>query len=528
MPVQEIPLRSLVFHERLQCRESMCEETIARYSEAMRKGATFPRIRVVLVDGVRYVVDGWHRAHAAERAELKTIRAKIEPGTWLDAVKAAAGANEEHGLQRSREARRNGILLCLMEEELCTLSSRDVAEIAHTSHTNVNNVRKEYGVPRGTVLTPERRAMVEDEPSPAWAALASPNCYYYADLLKLRFMGVEQLMGQVRKMHLERGIKLRLEELGTEPWPWPEDTDKDARLARAESVDTAADIGAVICAKVCPLDRWGLLKLLRVVQAPKRVSEYDLERLTERHAKRPAVVEALRPFLEQHRDKLAKSPDVLARRWLNGEAVDVSAPETLRAIRCRVRAHPLMLPALREAVRVHALGEPVDCPMPDCSGWVVPKGPDYAWKRCTACDHEYGYALSRIKQARELAAALAREEASEVGQLDSDLVEQLDGEPVEEGDGDLVEVEDGDGDLVEQLDGDRGAVATLRPGPASFQGDDVRTGMQRGAVLIALAQAAQHPEFWTWVDQGPAIVGIALDGWLSRPGTDESSEQAAK
>ena len=59
----------LILDPEMQCREGVDEATVRRYATAMGNGAEFPAIGVALVDGVPFVVDGWHRvkAHAAAR-----------------------------------------------------------------------------------------------------------------------------------------------------------------------------------------------------------------------------------------------------------------------------------------------------------------------------------------------------------------------------------------------------------------------------------------------------------------------------
>ena len=107
------------------------EEVIAEYAAAMGDGATFPAIEVVKdrETGTLWLVDGWHRVLGALRAGLENITARVVPGTWRDALLAAARANATNGVRRTQDDKRRAITLLLGDpEELTVLPSMATAD----------------------------------------------------------------------------------------------------------------------------------------------------------------------------------------------------------------------------------------------------------------------------------------------------------------------------------------------------------------------------------------------------------------
>lgn len=70
-----------------------CPHKIARYARAMEGGDKFPPVRVVDYDGVFMIIDGHHRAAAAQRAGLP-LDALVVSGAAFEALDMNA---RDHG-----------------------------------------------------------------------------------------------------------------------------------------------------------------------------------------------------------------------------------------------------------------------------------------------------------------------------------------------------------------------------------------------------------------------------------------------
>jgi len=100
-----------------QPRAELNQATVEEYAEAMAQGADFPPV-TVFHDGQEYwLADGFHRLHAARKAELAEIAADVRQGTRRDAVLFSVGANAGHGLPRSNDDKRRAVMTLLMDDE---------------------------------------------------------------------------------------------------------------------------------------------------------------------------------------------------------------------------------------------------------------------------------------------------------------------------------------------------------------------------------------------------------------------------
>lgn len=116
------------------------EEVAEEYAELMKGGTAFPSVDVYEEGGRYFLADGFHRLIAALKAGKQTITANVHQGGRLDALKAALGANETHGLRRSIEDKRFAVGKALTE--FSDLSDRAIAELCHVSPTSVGERRK--------------------------------------------------------------------------------------------------------------------------------------------------------------------------------------------------------------------------------------------------------------------------------------------------------------------------------------------------------------------------------------------------
>jgi hypothetical protein len=78
------------------------------------------------------------------------VKALVREGTHREAMIHAAGANDAHGLPRSRKDLRRAISLLLDDDDLARLSDRTLAALAHCSDKTVAAVKRELGLDSGT------------------------------------------------------------------------------------------------------------------------------------------------------------------------------------------------------------------------------------------------------------------------------------------------------------------------------------------------------------------------------------------
>lgn len=125
--------------DRLQCRESIPEGILKEYEDGWRDKVAFPPVQVFEVDGELYVTDGFCRVVAAQNVGKSRIEAVIAKGTWKDALRAACGANSQHGLRRTVADKRKAANLAI--SEFPDESSRVLAEMVGVSHRYILNLR---------------------------------------------------------------------------------------------------------------------------------------------------------------------------------------------------------------------------------------------------------------------------------------------------------------------------------------------------------------------------------------------------
>src|SRR5262245_23838542 len=99
-----VPLKDIKADPRAQPRALLDQDLVREYAQLMHEGVPFPPI-VVYQDGdlSHWLADGFHRYHAALKAEKTEISAEIRRGTLRDAVLYSAGANATHGKRRSND-----------------------------------------------------------------------------------------------------------------------------------------------------------------------------------------------------------------------------------------------------------------------------------------------------------------------------------------------------------------------------------------------------------------------------------------
>lgn len=110
---------------------------------------------VVFFDGTDYWLgDGFHRWHAAHKAELEMVECDVRTGTKRDAVLFAVGANHAHGLRRTSKDKRKAVQMLLADAEWAAKSDRWLAETAGVSNHLVADVRLVSAPPAPTGNSP--------------------------------------------------------------------------------------------------------------------------------------------------------------------------------------------------------------------------------------------------------------------------------------------------------------------------------------------------------------------------------------
>lgn len=126
-----------------QTRSEINHFVVNEYAELMQAGVKFPPVEVVF-DGENYwLVDGFHRHHAAAQAEVETLEAIVRDGTHRDAILAAAKANATHGLRRTNADKKRAALVLLNDSEWKQWSDNAIAEACCVSQPFVSKIRAE-------------------------------------------------------------------------------------------------------------------------------------------------------------------------------------------------------------------------------------------------------------------------------------------------------------------------------------------------------------------------------------------------
>lgn len=144
-----------------QSRAAINEATVAEYVEAMADPNTvFPPV-IVYFDGREYwLADGFHRLAAWAQIGRTDIPTEIRQGDRRAAILHSVAANSTHGLRRTNDDKRRGVLTLLEDAEWGNWSDREIARRCAVSHTYVAHIRAALtgNVPVRTAPTPPSTA----------------------------------------------------------------------------------------------------------------------------------------------------------------------------------------------------------------------------------------------------------------------------------------------------------------------------------------------------------------------------------
>jgi len=138
-----IPVCDIRLDGDTQPRAQIEDALVYEYCELYESGTVLPPI-VVFFDGVDYwLVDGFHRWHAARQAKLKKIACTVLQGTLEEARWFSYATNKDHGLRRRNEDKRKAVLAALRHPNGTALSDGQIAEHVGVSQPFVSKVRRE-------------------------------------------------------------------------------------------------------------------------------------------------------------------------------------------------------------------------------------------------------------------------------------------------------------------------------------------------------------------------------------------------
>jgi transposase len=134
-------IENIVINAKTQMRE-ISEEVVTDYTEKLLEGVKFPPVEVFTDGKITWLVDGFQRLLAHQRAKIVDIEVFIHKGTLRDAQFYALGVNDKHGKPRTVKDKRNAVITALEDMEWGLLSSREIAKACNVSHTFVANIKK--------------------------------------------------------------------------------------------------------------------------------------------------------------------------------------------------------------------------------------------------------------------------------------------------------------------------------------------------------------------------------------------------
>ena len=139
-------IEDIVIDAKTQMRE-ISEDVVTDYTEKLLEGIKFPPVEVFTDGKTTWLVDGFQRLLAHQRAKLIDIEAVVHKGTLRDAQFYALGVNDKHGKPRTIKDKTNAVLTALEDMEWGLLSNREIAKACNVSHVFVAKIKKSLEKP---------------------------------------------------------------------------------------------------------------------------------------------------------------------------------------------------------------------------------------------------------------------------------------------------------------------------------------------------------------------------------------------
>lgn len=126
-------------------RDEVRKDVVQEYLECYENKVRMPEVVLFETKPGHYLVgDGWHRLTALRQLDPKKKQAwpfEVRKGSYADCLRFALTANIHHGLRRTNEDKRQGVILALTQ--FTGLSDVQLAEICAVSGDLVGRVRKQ-------------------------------------------------------------------------------------------------------------------------------------------------------------------------------------------------------------------------------------------------------------------------------------------------------------------------------------------------------------------------------------------------
>lgn len=144
-------IADITLDSRLQLREKTIDKNdpiVIEYAELLQEWTPdnmlmkcpLGEVRIIYDKETYWLIDGWHRIHAAMKNGLTKYPAIIEEGTFKDAQRKMLNVNAKHGLPRTNKEKRKAVELALDDLDLDNKTQSNIARIAGVSQAYVNKV----------------------------------------------------------------------------------------------------------------------------------------------------------------------------------------------------------------------------------------------------------------------------------------------------------------------------------------------------------------------------------------------------
>ena len=140
-----VPLDAIIKHKPFQIRKRLDAGAVRRYREMTTAGRVAPLIKVALIRGAHYLLDGWHRMEAgALTTAADDVLALVAEMTDRQARWVAADANTGHGVPL-KAAEMRGLLGAFIRSRQhkkpngTLMSYREMGEAVGKPHTTIRN-----------------------------------------------------------------------------------------------------------------------------------------------------------------------------------------------------------------------------------------------------------------------------------------------------------------------------------------------------------------------------------------------------
>ncbi len=141
MKTKSIALSEIQIDGGTQIRVKTDSAHVAELADVISDGKQVPPVEVVHDGATYWLVDGFHRLLAYQKAGVGVIGCVVAKGDQRDAILKACGVNADHGLKRSNDDKRNAVMTLLNDKEWAAKSDRWIADTCRVSHGFVAKLR---------------------------------------------------------------------------------------------------------------------------------------------------------------------------------------------------------------------------------------------------------------------------------------------------------------------------------------------------------------------------------------------------